>query len=260
MLYFTSVCEKFDVINESYKSAIPFIDIHRLFSLFDYSYTTLTLVLWVNFFVLMLFLWFLFVTSGNLFSVTTSQLFFFSFISFSFEILRKQVGSRGYLYYPFLFSLFLYIMFSNLIGLLPWALSASSQPVVTSFLSLTVWLLGVLVGFLVNGLGFYKVIVPSNVPATMLHFLILVELISYCIRVFSLSIRLSANVTAGHILLLTIAGFVVNLVNIWFLVSLVAWVVLWALYLLELGIMLLQVYVFITLSCIYLNDSINLSH
>lgn len=111
-----------------------------------------------------------------------------------------------------------------------------------------------------HGLGFYKVVMPGKVPSFMVPFLVVIEFVSYCIRVFSLAIRLSANVTAGHILLFTIAGFVINLFSIYFLLSLVSWVVLMALYLLEVGIMLLQVYVFITLSCIYLNDSYKLGH
>lgn len=257
MFYFASVCERFDVIDESFKSAIKttYLD-----CIFDYSYTTLALVLSANFIILVLFLWSIMVLSGFLFQVTPVQLFFYFFVAFSFEIVKKQVGSAGFLYYPFLFTLFIYILFSNVLGLLPWMFSASSSPVVTSFLSLSVWLLGLLVGFLVNGVGFYKVVVPSNVPIFMLPFLILVETVSYCIRIFSLSIRLAANVTAGHILLITIAGFVISLFSIWFLFSFLAWIVLAALYLLEIGIMLLQVYVFITLACIYLNDSLNLSH
>jgi len=208
----------------------------------------------------MFFLWYLIRYGGFIFKVTTVNLIFDFIVAVSFGILKKQIGSKGYVYFPFILTLFLFILFSNMLGLIPWAYSAPSQPIFTFFLSLTVWLLGVFVGFEKNGIGFYKVVVPSGVPVFMLPFLVVVELISYCIRVFSLAIRLSANVTAGHILLFTIAGFVINLFSVSVFISFLTWIVLAGLYTLELGLLLLQVYVFVTLTAIYLNDSINFAH
>lgn len=257
MAFLFGVCERFDVVDESFRSATR---LYTFFPLFDYSYTTLTLVLLVNLFFLTFFLWYIIRRSGFIFKTTTAGLIFDFLVSVSFGILKKQTGSKGYPYFSFILSLFFFILFANMLGLLPWAFSASAQPVFTCFLSLSVWLLGVYVGFELNGVNFYKVIVPSGVPVFMLPFLVLVEFLSYCIRVFSLAIRLSANVTAGHILLFTIAGFVINLFNISIFFSFITWIILAGLYILELGLMALQVYVFVTLTAIYLNDSINFAH
>ena len=119
--------------------------------------------------------------------------------------------------------------------------------------------MAIFMGILENGVGFYKLFVP-NVPIYMLPFLIVIEIISYIIRVFSLAIRLAANITSGHVLLFTIAGFAVKLFKLNWFAALFAGVLLLFVFVLELGVAFLQAYVFITLVCIYFNDSLNLSH
>jgi len=119
--------------------------------------------------------------------------------------------------------------------------------------------MAIAMGILENGVGFYKLFVP-NVPVYMLPFLIIIEIISYIIRVFSLAIRLAANITSGHVLMFTIAGFAVKLFKLNWFAAIFAGILLLFVFVLELGVAFLQAYVFITLVCIYFNDSLNLAH
>ena len=135
MIFLFGVCERFDIIDESFKSATS---LYTFFPIFDYSYTTLTVVLLVIVLFLMFFLWYLIRYGGFIFKVTTVNLIFDFIVAVSFGILKKQIGSKGYVYFPFILTLFLFILFSNMLGLIPWAYSAPSQPIFTFFLSLTV--------------------------------------------------------------------------------------------------------------------------
>jgi len=150
-------------------------------------------------------------------------------------------------------------LISNLLGLVPFSFSPTAHMVFTFFFSIIVWCSSLLLGFLENGLGFLRFFVP-DVPLFLLPMLVVIELFSYLIRVFSLAIRLAANITAGHVLLFTIAGFAAKLLNFNFFVFLLTLVILTLIFLLELGVAFLQAYVFVTLACIYFNDSLNLSH
>lgn len=135
-----------------------------------------------------------------------------SFYVFVLDILDKQIGKKGYPYFSFLLTLFFIILFSNIFGMIPFSFPIMSHIIVTFFLSLVVWLLSIWLGYRVNGLGFYKIFVP-NVPKYMLPFLVILEIISYIIRVFSLAIRLAANITSGHVLMFTIANFATSLLK-----------------------------------------------
>jgi len=99
-----------------------------------------------------------------------------------------------------------------------------------------------------------------DVPVVLLPMLVVIEIFSYLIRVFSLAIRLAANITAGHVLLFTVAGFASKLLDFNFFVFLLTLVILVLIFLLEIGVSFLQAYVFVTLACIYFNDSLNMSH
>lgn len=245
---FFSPIEKFDIVN---------ILFFRVADFFDFSITSMSLYLLFVVVTVVFFLFFFNLYSGYLPSFT--QICVELVISFVFNVLDKQIGRKGYIYFPFVLSLFFFILLSNLYGITPFSFAPTSHVTITFFFSIMVWIMTILVGILENGVSFYKLFVP-NVPLYMLPFLIVIEVISYIIRVFSLAIRLAANITSGHVLLFTIAGFAVKLFKLNWFAALFAGILLLFVFLLELGVAFLQAYVFITLVCIYFNDSLNLSH
>ena len=173
------------------------------------------------------------------------------------KMIRDNVGNEGRQYFPFIFSLFMFILFCNLLGMVPYSFTVTSQIIVTFALALVVFLGVTVIGFIRHGAHFLKLFVPSGVPLALLPLLVVIEVLSYLIRPVSLSVRLFANMLAGHTMLKVFGGFVVALgiLGGW---APLAFVV--ALTGLEIGIAILQAYVFAILTCIYLNDAINLHH
>ena len=173
------------------------------------------------------------------------------------NMLRENVGDEGRRYFPFVFTLFMFILFCNLLGMVPYTFTPTSHIIVTFALAFVVFIGVTAIGFARHGLAFFKFFVPSGVPPALLPLLVLIEVISYLIRPVSLSVRLFANMMAGHTMLKVFAGFVVALgfLGGW---APLAFVV--ALTGLEIGIALLQAYVFTILTCLYLNDAIHLHH
>lgn len=172
-------------------------------------------------------------------------------------MLRDNVGSAGRKYFPFVFTLFMFILFCNLIGMIPYTFTVTSHIVVTFALAAVVFIGVTVIGFIRNGAGFLKLFVPSGVPIFLLPLLVLIEFISYLTRPISLSVRLFANMMAGHTMLKVFGGFVVSLgiIGGW---APLAFVV--ALTGLEILIAFLQAYVFAILTCIYLNDAFHVHH
>lgn len=172
-------------------------------------------------------------------------------------MLRDNVGNEGRRYFPFVFTLFMFILFCNLLGMIPYSFTVTSHIVVTFALAAVVFIGVTVIGFIRNGAGFLKLFVPSGVPIFLLPLLVLIELISYLTRPISLSVRLFANMMAGHTMLKVFGGFVVSLgiVGGW---APLAFVV--ALTGLEILIAFLQAYVFAILTCIYLNDAFHVHH
>jgi F-type H+-transporting ATPase subunit a len=173
------------------------------------------------------------------------------------KMVRENVGHEGMRYFPFIFTLFMFILFCNLLGLIPYSFTATSHIIVTFALAAVVFIGVTIIGFVRHGTHFLKLFVPSGVPIFLLPLIVIIEILSYLTRPISLSVRLFANMMAGHTMLKVFAGFVVGLG------ALLGWAPLAfiiALTALELGIAILQAYVFAILSCIYLNDAINLHH
>jgi F-type H+-transporting ATPase subunit a len=172
-------------------------------------------------------------------------------------MLRDNVGNAGRKYFPFVFTLFMFILFCNLIGMIPYTFTVTSHIVVTFALAAVVFIGVTVIGFIRNGAGFLKLFVPSGVPIFLLPLLVLIEFISYLTRPISLSVRLFANMMAGHTMLKVFGGFVVSLgiIGGW---APLAFVV--ALTGLEILIAFLQAYVFAILTCIYLNDAFHVHH
>lgn len=160
-------------------------------------------------------------------------------------------------YFPFVLTLFLFILFCNVLGLIPYSFTVTSHIIVTLALALVVFIGATIIGFIRNGPGYLKLFVPSGVPGILLPLVVLIEIVSYFIRPLSLSIRLFANMMAGHMMLKVMAGFVVMLG------AMAGWLPLFAmvgLYGLELLVAALQAYVFALLTCMYLNDAMHVDH
>jgi len=173
------------------------------------------------------------------------------------NMLRENVGSEGRKYFPFVFTLFIFILFCNLIGMVPYTFTVTSHIIVTFAMAAAVFLGVTVIGIVKNGTGFLKLFVPSGVPMALLPLLVVIEVISYLTRPVSLAVRLFANMMAGHTMLKVFGGFVVSLgvIGGWaplaFIVALTG---------LEIGIAFLQAYVFTILTCIYLNDALHPGH
>jgi len=134
---------------------------------------------------------------------------------FVFNILDQQVGKKGYIYFPFIFSLFFFVLLCNLISMTPFGIALTSHIAMILFLSLTLGLSIFLIGLLTHNLEFLKLFIPQS-PILLLPFLIIIEIFSYIIRCFSLAIRLSANIIAGHTLVYIISSFILNVMYLKF--------------------------------------------
>lgn len=176
------------------------------------------------------------------------------FYEFIANMLRDNVGSEGRKYFPFIFTLFMFVLFGNLLGMLPGAFTFTSHVIVTFALAAVVFTGVTIIGFYRHGFHFLRMFFPHGAPIATAVILVPIELISYFSRPFSLAVRLFANMTVGHIILKVIGGFVVALGFF----GVVPLVFLGGITVLEFGIALLQAYVFTILSCIYLNDAIHM--
>lgn len=174
------------------------------------------------------------------------------------NMLRENVGTEGRRYFPFIFTLFLFVLFGNLLGMIPGAFTFTSHIAVTFALALFIFLAITLIGFARHGTHFLRLFFPEGAPLAAAPILIPIEVISYLSRPVSLSVRLFANMTVGHIILKIFAGFVVTLGAYFVLPGVVPLVFLVGLIALEFFVAALQAYIFTVLSCIYLNDAINL--
>jgi F-type H+-transporting ATPase subunit a len=154
-------------------------------------------------------------------------------------------------------TVFVFILFANVLGLIPYSFTVSSHYVVTLALALAVFIGATIIGFIRNGFSYLKLFVPSGVPGPLLPLVVVIEIVSYFIRPLSLSIRLFANMMAGHMMLKVMAGFVVMLGVTAGWLPLAAMVGLMGL---ELLVAALQAYVFALLTCLYLNDAMHVDH
>ncbi|WP_024510089.1 F0F1 ATP synthase subunit A [Bradyrhizobium sp. ARR65] len=177
--------------------------------------------------------------------------------------IRSTAGREGMRFFPLVFSIFMLLAVSNLVGIVPYAFTIASHIIVTAALALLVFFTVVIYGFYKNGLKFLKIFVPSGVPIYILPLVVAIEVFSFFVRPVSHSVRLFANMLAGHITLKVFASFVATLGAFGFLGWLGAVLPLGltvALTALELLIAFLQAYVFAILTCIYLNDAIHPGH
>jgi F-type H+-transporting ATPase subunit a len=177
--------------------------------------------------------------------------------------LRSSAGTEGMKFFPFVFTLFMFILFANIIGLLPYAFTVTSQIVITAAFAVLVFLIVVIYGFWRNGLHFLNLFVPKGVPVYILPAIVLIEILSFLSRPISHSVRLFANMLAGHITLKVFAGFIIMLGSaglLGWLGATLPFAMVVMLTALELLVAFLQAYVFTILTCIYLNDVIHPGH
>jgi F-type H+-transporting ATPase subunit a len=176
---------------------------------------------------------------------------------------RSSAGTEGMKFFPFVFTLFMFILFANLIGLIPYSFTVTSQLIVTAALALLVFFIVIGYGIWRNGLHFFNLFVPKGVPKAILPAIVVIEILSFVSRPVSHSVRLFANMLAGHITLQVFAGFIIMLAGfgvLGWLGAALPFAMVVMLTALELLVAFLQAYVFAILTCIYLNDAIHPGH
>ena len=180
------------------------------------------------------------------------------------NLLLENTGDSGRPYFSFIFTLFLLVLFGNLLGMLPYSYTFTSQIIITFFMAIVIFLSVTIIGIARHGFGFLSLFLPSGTPLVLQPLLFVIELISYCIRPISLSVRLFANMLAGHTLLKVFGGLAVMLIGSGsvFLapVAVLPIAAIIGMTALEVLVAVLQAYVFTVLTCIYLNDALNLHH
>lgn len=189
------------------------------------------------------------------------QLIYESFYKVTLNIVKDNLGKKGEVYFPFIFSLHILLLFCNLFGMVPYSFTVTSHIIFTFSLAFALFIGINIIGLREHGIKFFSLFLPKGVPLIIMPLLVTIEIISYIIKVFTLSIRLFANMTSGHTLLKIIAGFAWTMLQTGGLIAFFHIIPLFLLLILiglELGIAALQAYVFTLLTCIYLNDVLDM--
>ena len=191
--------------------------------------------------------------------IIPSKIQLISEMSYSFvaKMINDTAGASAKPFFPFIFTLFMFVLFCNMVGMLPYSFTVTSHIIVTFVLAATIFIGVTVIGFMKHGIRYLELFVPKGVPVVLLPLIVIIEIISYLSRPVSLSVRLFANMMAGHTMLKVFGGFVISLgllggwLPLGFSVALTG---------LEILVAFLQAYVFAILTCIYLNDALNLHH
>ena len=221
----------------------------------DLSFTNASLFMVISASIVLLFLFF--GTREKKIVPNKIQLIAEMFYTFVAKMISDTAGSKAKPYFPFIFSLFMFVLFCNMVGMLPYSFTVTSHIIVTLIMALFIFIAVTIIGFVKHGFKYLSIFVPSGVPVVLLPLITIIEIISYLSRPVSLSVRLFANMMAGHTMLKVFGGFVISLgllggwLPLGFSVALTG---------LEVLVAFLQAYVFAILTCIYLNDALNLHH
>ena len=177
--------------------------------------------------------------------------------TFVAKMINDTAGPGAKPFFPFIFTLFMFVLFCNMVGMLPYSFTVTSHIIVTFTFAAIIFIGVTIIGFIKHGIKYLELFIPKGVPIVLLPLIIIIELISYLTRPVSLSVRLFANMMAGHTMLKVFGGFVISLglLGGWLPLSFTV-----ALTGLEILVAFLQAYVFAILTCIYLNDALNLHH
>lgn len=252
-MFISSPLDQFEIL--------PLVAINLGF--FDLTLTNATVILVLVSFFLVVF-YFLTVNIQNYSSyiyLNNWQLIFNAKYTLIKGLVADNIGSAGSKYFPLISCIFLYICCLNLIGLIPYSYTVTSHLIVTFALSLFIFIGINIITIRIHGFKMFSLFLPGGTSIGLAFLLVPIELISYIFKPISLSIRLFANMMAGHTLLKVIAGFaytLMGLTGILFFVHYIPLLILLPLFLLELGVSLIQAFVFSVLICIYLNDAIHL--
>jgi len=219
------------------------------------SFTNASLFMSVSAAFILLFLF----TGTKKKSLIPSKLQLVTEMSYTFvaKMINDTAGSNAKPFFPFIFTLFMFVLFCNMVGMLPYSFTVTSHIIVTFVLAAFVFIGVTIIGFLKHGIKYLELFVPKGVPIILLPLIVVIEIISYLSRPVSLSVRLFANMMAGHTMMKVFGGFVISLgllggwLPLGFSVALTG---------LEILVAFLQAYVFAILTCIYLNDALNLHH
>ena len=177
------------------------------------------------------------------------------------NMVRENLGDEGMKFFPWIFSLFMFILALNMMGMLPYSFTVTSHIIVTFGLAAMVWIVVTLLGFWRHGFGFLKLFLPSGLPWWLIPVIVPIELISYFIRPISHSVRLFANMMAGHTMLKVFAGFIVSFMGAGLgLAGIAPLAFMIAFTGLEVLVAFLQALIFTVLTCIYLNDALHMHH
>lgn len=180
------------------------------------------------------------------------------------DMVKENIGSKGRQYFPFVFSIFMFVLMGNVLGLIPWSFTITSHIIVTGILAVLVFVAVTIFGLVNHGAQFFTLFAPAGTPWPLLLLIVPLELISFMIRPVTLSVRLFANMMAGHLMVKIFASFSVMLFAglgaTGLLIGIVPVLFNSALLALELLVACLQAYIFAILSCIYLKDSVDLHH
>lgn len=179
------------------------------------------------------------------------------------NMVRNTIGSKGAQYFPFVFTLFIFVLMGNILGLIPYSFTYTSHLAVTGGLALIVFAMVIIFGFYNHGFKFLSLFAPPGVPWFIYPVLVPIEIISFFVRPLTLSVRLFANMMAGHIMLKVVAGFAIGAASmgagftflgifpVFINIMLIAF---------ELLVAVIQAYVFAILTCVYLKDTVDLHH
>ena len=219
----------------------------------DLSFTNSSLFMVLSLIIISIFLYF--GTKEKKIVPNKVQLIAEMFYNFIAKMISDTAGSKARPYFPFIFSLFMFVLVCNMIGMLPYSFTVTSHIIITLIMALFIFIAVTVIGFIKHGFKYLSLFVPKGVPIVLLPLITVIEIISYLSRPVSLSVRLFANMMAGHTMLKVFGGFVVSLgiLGGWLPLSFSV-----ALTGLEILVAFLQAYVFAILTCIYLNDALNL--
>lgn len=249
IIYYISPLESFET----------YVLLPKFFLNFDFSFTNVVIYL-----ILILFIYFylFYFTLKNLWIIPTNwQIIIEDIYNFVLDLFKQQVQVlSSYRFFPFFFCFFLFVLFSNLLGLMPYSFTVTTQLVINLTLAFSIVFGLTLFGFWFHGINFIKFFIPSGVPVFLIPVLFFIELISYCIRPLSLSARLFANLLAGHTLLNILSTFGLIILKKYPVIFIIPFIFIFFVIVLELCIAFIQAYVFLLLSLIYLGDIHNLNH
>ena len=219
----------------------------------DLSFTNSSLFMVLSLIIISIFLYF--GTKEKKIVPNKIQLIAEMFYNFIAKMISDTAGSKARPYFPFIFSLFMFVLVCNMIGMLPYSFTVTSHIIITLIMAMFIFIAVTIIGFIKHGFKYLSLFVPKGVPIVLLPLITVIEIISYLSRPVSLSVRLFANMMAGHTMLKVFGGFVVSLgiLGGWLPLSFSV-----ALTGLEILVAFLQAYVFAILTCIYLNDALNL--